>query len=165
MTPEIIILTEKMLIGKRIKMCLSDDKTLELWKSFMPRRKEISTKLGSELFSIQIFGDNQNFANFNPQTVFEKWAAVEVSDFESIPDEMETLIIPGGLYAVFLYRGSSVAAGKTFQYIFESWLPNSTYSLDKRPHFEIMGEKYKNNDPDSEEEIWIPIKLKVKAEE
>jgi AraC family transcriptional regulator len=30
--------------------------------------------------------------------------------------------------------------------------------LDQRPHVEVMGEKYKNNDPDSEEEIWIPIK-------
>lgn len=165
MTPEIKDLAEKMLIGKQIKMCLSDDKTLELWRSFMPRRKEISNKLGSELFSIQIFDNNLDFANFNTQTVFEKWAAVEVSNFDAIPDEMETLIIPGGLYAVFLYHGSSAAAAKTFQYIFESWLPNSTFSLDKRPQFEIMGEKYKNDDPDSEEEIWIPIKLKVKAEE
>jgi AraC family transcriptional regulator len=34
------------------------------------------------------------------------------------------------------------------------------YELDDRPHFEILGDKYKNNDPNSEEEIWIPIKLK-----
>ena len=36
----------------------------------------------------------------------------------------------------------------------------SKYSIDNRPHFEIIGEKYKNNDPNSEEEIWIPIKPK-----
>ena len=35
------------------------------------------------------------------------------------------------------------------------------YTLDDRPHFEILGEKYKNQDPDSEEELWIPIKPKV----
>jgi AraC family transcriptional regulator len=34
------------------------------------------------------------------------------------------------------------------------------YFLDDRPHFEILGDKYKNGDPDSEEEIWIPIKQK-----
>jgi AraC family transcriptional regulator len=39
-------------------------------------------------------------------------------------------------------------------------LPNSNYHLDDRPHFEILGEKYKNADPGSEEEIWIPIKAK-----
>jgi AraC family transcriptional regulator len=39
-------------------------------------------------------------------------------------------------------------------------LPNSAYALDDRAHFEVLGEKYKNNDPSSEEEIWIPIKVK-----
>jgi AraC family transcriptional regulator len=32
--------------------------------------------------------------------------------------------------------------------------------LDNRPHFEILGEKYKQGSPDSEEEIWIPVKEK-----
>ncbi|MDP5096829.1 MAG: GyrI-like domain-containing protein [Flavobacterium sp.] len=40
-------------------------------------------------------------------------------------------------------------------------MPNSEYQLDNRPHFEILGAKYKNNAPDSEEEIWIPIKRKA----
>ncbi|MFM9945765.1 MAG: GyrI-like domain-containing protein, partial [Bacteroidia bacterium] len=44
--------------------------------------------------------------------------------------------------------------------IYGTWIPNSEYNLDNRPHFEILGEKYKNNHPDSEEEIWIPIKPK-----
>jgi AraC family transcriptional regulator len=39
-------------------------------------------------------------------------------------------------------------------------LPNSAYELDDREHFELLGEKYKNNDPNSEEEIWIPIRPK-----
>ena len=73
---------------------------------------------------------------------------------------METYILPGGLYAVFLHKGAATTGPKTFQYIFGTWLPESDYSLDIRPHFEILGEKYKNDDPDSEEEIWIPIKPK-----
>lgn len=32
------------------------------------------------------------------------------------------------------------------------------YEIDFRPHFEILGEKYKNNDPGSEEEVWIPVR-------
>jgi AraC family transcriptional regulator len=35
-------------------------------------------------------------------------------------------------------------------------LPGSEYFLDNRPHFEVLGDKYKNNDPTSEEEIWKP---------
>jgi AraC family transcriptional regulator len=65
--------------------------------------------------------------------------------------------LPSGLYAVFDYKGSSNDQS-IFLYIFGSWLPNSGYNLDDRPHFEVLGNKYKNNDPTSEEEIWIPIK-------
>jgi predicted transcriptional regulator YdeE len=91
---------------------------------------------------------------------FEKWAAAEVSDFDSIPENMEPYVLQGGLYAVFMHKGAASTGFKTFQFIFGTWLPQSEYELDNREHFEILGEKYKNEDPDSEEEIWIPIKHK-----
>lgn len=61
------------------------------------------------------------------------------------------------MYAVFDYKGSS-DDGSVFKYIFNTWLPQSGYQLDNRPHFEVLGDKYRNSDPNSEEEIWIPIK-------
>ncbi len=100
------------------------------------------------------------FDNFNPDKEFEKWAAVEVEDFNGVPDEMETLKTPGGLYAVFLHKGPARKGVETYQYIFRTWLPNSTYLLDNRPHFAVMGIKYKKDSPDSEEELWIPVKPK-----
>jgi AraC family transcriptional regulator len=126
----------------------------------MPRRKEIRNKLNAELISVEIYDQNLDFKDFNPNTVFEKWAAVEVLAFEEIPENMETLTLTGGLYAVFLYKGAANECASTFRYIFGTWLPASGYSLDNRPHFEVMGEKYKGNDPASEEEIWIPIEPK-----
>lgn len=140
-------------------MSFSDNKTGELWRSFMPRRKEIQNNIGIELYSMQIYAP-LFFNNFNPNTAFEKWAAIEVTNFDTVPNEMEAFVLPGGLYAVFLYKGIASEAAKTFQYILGTWLPTSGYALDTRPHFEILGEKYKNNDPDSEEEIWIPIRPK-----
>jgi AraC family transcriptional regulator len=159
MTPRIETLTEKKLIGKRLKMSLSDNKTLELWQSFMPRRKEIENNIGSELYSMQIY-DPLYFDRFNPNASFEKWATIEVTDFDNVPKEMEAITLTAGLYAVFLYKGDASKGAQIFQYIFETWLPNSEYDLDHRPHFEILGEKYKRNDENSEEEIWIPIKGK-----
>ena len=160
MDPVIKILPEKKLIGKRIKMRLADNKTHELWKSFMPRRKEIRNNLSTELFSMQVYDQSLDFKNFNQDTSFEKWAAIEVSDFDTIPDEMESFTLLGGLYAVFIHKGAASTGAKIFQYIFGTWLPSSEYSLDNRPHFEILGEKYKNDDPNSEEEVWIPMKPK-----
>lgn len=157
--PRIETLTSMKLVGKRQIMSLSDNKTFQLWNSFMGKRKKIKT-VYKVLYSIQVYPDSFDFSFSNPHAEFEKWAAVEVIDFNTVPDEMETFILPGGLYAVFDYKGLSTDPS-IFQYIYGSWLPNSKeYFLDNRPHFEILGEKYKNNDPDSEEEIWIPIKSK-----
>lgn len=158
MIPRIEILAEMKMIGKRMEMSLSDNKTGELWRSFMPRRREIQNYIGTEIYSLQIF-DSTYFDNFNPNTKFEKWALIAVPNFDIVPNEMEIFHLQGGLYAVFSYKGSS-ADNSIFQYIFTTWIPNSIYSLDNRPHFEVLREKYKNNDPNSEEEIWIPIKLK-----
>ncbi len=158
MEARIAISNEKKLIGNRIKMSLVDYKVMALWKNFMPRRKEITKTLTSDLISISVY-EPAYFTNFNAVNEFEKWAAVEVSDFEDIPNGMETFILPAGLYAVFEYKGLSTDHS-IYQYILGTWLPHSCYDLDDRPHFEVLGEKYKNNDPASEEEIWTPIKPK-----
>jgi AraC family transcriptional regulator len=160
METRIETLDEKKLVGKWIRMTLSNNKTLELWQSFMPRRKEIKNIRTTDLFSMQVYDKYMNFKNFNQDTEFDKWAAVEVEDFDKIPEGMESFTLTGGLYAVFIHKGAASTGPKTFRYIFETRLPNSKYSIDNRPHFEILGEKYKNEDPDSEEEVWIPIKPK-----
>ena len=161
MQPTIIHLKEKKLIGCSCKMNFTDNKTVELWQSFMPRLKQIKNKISADLFSLQLYNEDYNFKQFNPTANFTKWAATEVSSFNDVPANMETLIIPQGLYAVFLHKGSN-ADNSTFQYIFQTWLPTSQeYFLDARPHFEVLGDKYKNGDPSSEEEIWIPVKSKI----
>jgi AraC family transcriptional regulator len=153
------IIAPKKLVGKRMKMSFSNNRTADLWKSFMPRRNEIQNKIGADLYSLQNYSPDF-FKDFSPDTPFEKWACTEVNSTENIPNEMETFILPGGLYTVFLYKGLASEGAKAFQYILRTWLPNSEYNLDARPHFEILGEKYKNEDPGSEEEIWIPVKCK-----
>ncbi len=160
MEPEFEILHGKKLVGKCLNMTYADNRTFELWKSFMPHRKEIKNKISGDLFSVQIYDKGFNFNNFDLNAAFEKWAAAEVKDFENIPDGMKTFILPPGLYAVFIHKGPAVKGPETFRYIFNEWIPASDYMIDTRPHFEILGEKYKNEDPDSEEEIWIPVKHK-----
>ncbi|MCF0048983.1 GyrI-like domain-containing protein [Dyadobacter sp. LJ53] len=101
-----------------------------------------------------------HFTHFKPTNEFERWATVEVSDFDHVPKQMEKFVLQSGLYAVFNFKGMSTDTS-IFQYIFGTWLPSSEYELDNRPHFEVLGDKYKNNHPASEEEIWIPIKPKT----
>jgi AraC family transcriptional regulator len=158
--PRIVTIPGKIVIGIRFRMSIGHDRTKELWQSFMVRRKEIKNNINSDLLCLQVYGESLDFKDFNPDTEFEKWAAVEVTDFNKIPEGMESLRMKGGLYAVFLYKGKASDFAGTFRYIFYSWLPKSEYELDTREHFDLLGDKYKNNDPDSEEEIWIPIRVK-----
>lgn len=157
MKPRIEISGEKRLVGMKLVMSLANYNIGELWRSFLPRRGEIRNNLTDELISMVIYPPRY-FADFKPANEFERWSAVEVSDLVNIPENMETFILESGLYAVFDYKGSD--ANSIFRHIFDVWLPDSDYQLDDRPHFEVLGEKYKNGDPNSEEEIWIPIKPK-----
>ena len=159
MIPRTETINEKKLVGKRMTMSYADYRIGELWGSFMPRRKEITNTLTNDLISLVVYAPN-HFIDFKPTNQFERWATVEVEDFNKLPDEMETYNLSNGLYAVFNYKGMSSGASAFFQYIYTEWVPNSEYILDDRAHFEVLGEKYKNNDPSSEEEIWIPIKAK-----
>ncbi len=159
MIPRIETINEKKLVGKRMTMCYDDYRIGELWGSFMPRRKEITNNLSNDLISLVVYAPN-HFIDFKPTNQFERWATVEVENFNIVPVELETYNLSSGLYAVFNYKGMSSEASAFFQYIYSEWVPNSDYILDDRAHFEVLGEKYKNNDPSSEEEIWIPIKAK-----
>ncbi len=154
--PRIEMIPTKKLVGKRTTMCLAENKTIDLWRSFQPRRNEILHRVSDELISLQNYSSRVVSEFFRPDFTFEKWAAAEVSSFNDLPEGYEKLEIPAGNYAVFIHHGDASKAEQTFRYIFEKWLPESGFELDDRPHFEILGAKYKNNDPESEEEVWIP---------
>ena len=78
-------LNEKKLIGKKQRMSFSANTTADLWKDFMPRRREIVDRAGQELYSVQLYPVGF-FERFDPTATFEKWAAMEVSSPEHLPD-------------------------------------------------------------------------------
>ncbi|MEM1258055.1 MAG: GyrI-like domain-containing protein [Bacteroidota bacterium] len=158
MQPRIEVLPPKKLIGISLTMSLAHNLTGQLWRQFGPRIRDVQNRIWEDKISLQIYPPNY-YANFSPATEFKKWALVEVHSFEHIPDGLQPFELEGGLYAVFDHKGSSNDSS-IFQYIFSEWLPNSKYVVDDRPHFEVLGANYKNNDPNSEEEIWIPVREK-----
>lgn len=159
MQPRLEVVKEKKLVGKRMKMSLVENKTFELWRSFMPERVKIQNSFSGDLISMRVYNEPMQLQN--PGQQFDKWAAAEVADFSNVPEGMECFTLPAGLYAIFEYKGLNTD-NSIFIFIFTEWLPNSDYVLDDRPQFELLGAKYKNNDPDSEEEIYIPVRPKQK---
>ncbi|WP_227009012.1 GyrI-like domain-containing protein [Christiangramia fulva] len=159
--PKIQHITAKKLVGIKIATSLADDKTSLLWKRFMNLKDAIQNEVNTDLFSVQVYGENFISGDFDTNSVFEKWAAIEVNNFDFIPKGLQKLIIPEGDYAVFTHKGTAQQFAETSKFIFEDWLPNSDYQLEARPHFEVLGKDYKGpEDPKSEEKIWIPVKKK-----
>jgi len=78
----------------------------------MPRRKEVLHPLTTDLLCLQVFDASLEFKDYNQDTMFDKWAALEVANFDAVPADMETYTLSGGLYAVFLHKGAA-ATGVT----------------------------------------------------
>ncbi len=157
--PKIVEIERKLCMGKCIKMSLLDNKVGQLWQSFMPQVHSISNRKDAAMLSVQVHPSDY-FQTFDPSKSFEKWAVVELTTAPSTtPEDMRILEIPAGLYAVFHYKGLSNDSS-IFRYIFNEYLPSSLYELDQRPHFEVLGNKYRNMDENSEEDIYIPIRIK-----
>ena len=154
--PVIQSLPDKILVGMSLDMSVAEDKTGLLWGSFMPHRKTIKNASSEDLYSLQLYPAGY-FDRFDPTAVFTKWAAAEVQTAMHVPNGMEVLKLPGGKYAVFQYKGMP-GNPAIFQYIYGEWIDGSGFELDERPHFELLGHNYRPGSPDSEEELWIPIR-------
>jgi len=155
MQPRITVLAPKGLIGQRMKMSLANPRVGELWRSFRIGQGAIANALNRDWISLAVYPPGY-FLDFDPSREFERWAAVEVNPMAGVPPGMEPFDLPGGLYAVFQHKGPHTDTS-IFQFIFGTWIPQSPYALGDRPHFEVLGEEYSPMDPDSQEEIWIPI--------
>lgn len=141
----------------RDEMSLVEDSTFDLWHGFMTNKKQISHQVGNDLYNLHVYSEHVTFFNFTENTVFTKWACVEVSNMDTVPEGMDVLMFEGGMYLVEEHNGPSFEVQKTYDRIFKEIIPFSNFSVDQRPHFEVLGEHYLGRDPNSKEDIWIPI--------
>ena len=160
MEHRIEVIEDRYVVGVKTKTSVLtiNEKTRELAKSFMPRRHEITSRIGKHVFSIQDYG--KDYSPTNPNSEFDKWVAIEVKELIDLPIGMESFVIKSGIYVVFSFKGSVSEFPKQRAFIFQEWLPNSDYQLDEKAHFEILSEDYSKDLQNIEEDIWIPVKKK-----
>ena len=147
---------ERRLVGIKIRTSIAENRNRELWQTFKPLARTVRGRASTDFYSVEVFDEAATFENFTPETQFEKWAAVDVSNFDNVPSEMETLTLSGE-YAIFLHTGLPSDFPATSRYIFGEWIPASEYAVDQRPHFEIMTADYLPDDPEATEEIYVPV--------
>jgi len=158
MQAEIFKIDTKIIVGIPIEMSLIENKTGDVFRSFMPRRNEVVNRSNMDVLDLKLYGSSY-FQKFNPTNTFIKWAGVEVDQLAEIPGGMDTYTIEEGVYAMFMNHGLEENSNM-FQYIFTEWLPSSEYVLDDRPHFDVLGEDYQKREEDAMSEIWVPVKFR-----
>lgn len=151
------------ILGKSMEMSLALDKTQVLWQSFGPLVKTIKHRKDRNFISLQKFNSVFDPTHFDPNSLFTKWAGVALEGNKEGTNQaqnsgLKVYQIRGGKYAVFTHVGPASEFSKSMGFIYGEWFPKSPFQLDDREHFEVLPEGYRPDDPNAQEEIWIPIK-------
>ena len=154
-TPELVNLNERILVG--ISFFVPDNVKLtgldKEWGQFMNAIQNISNKIYPErLYQVQFWSDSQDLGGLY------FYIGVEVSELRDVDPQFVIKIIPRGRYLKFIHKGMSNKVGYTYRYIYNQYIPQTDYKLNKSFNFEFYGEKcmgpYNEN---SESEIYIPV--------
>jgi len=89
---------------------------------------------------------------------FEYVASLKVDKEEDIPEGLVVRHIPAAKYAVFTHVGSLDKLKDTYNYIYQTWLPQSGMQLDGYHDFEYYNQDFKDFAPDSRFYIYVPVK-------
>lgn len=90
--------------------------------------------------------------------VFEYVCGFKVSKVDDLPEGMVARMVPASRYAIFAHRGLLDTLSKTYEYIYQTWLPQSGYELTGGPDFEFYNEEFDITSPNSVFYIYVPIK-------
>ncbi|MBW7882052.1 MAG: AraC family transcriptional regulator [Caldilineaceae bacterium] len=120
-----------------------------LWERFAARMGELHDAVHPEV----CYGAGDNMDEQTGE--FDYLAACEVKQTAELPEGMVGWEIPAATYAVF--TTTLPAIGKTFEEIYNQWLPSSGYRRASGPEFEYYDARFDPNDPNSIFELYIPV--------
>ncbi|HEU4558901.1 MAG TPA: GyrI-like domain-containing protein, partial [Longimicrobium sp.] len=126
------------------------------WEEFL-RMGMPPGQVGTATYGVICSGDPQT------QTV-EYMAGVEVAAFENVTPEYGRVRVFPQTYAVFTHRGHVSTIGKTWDAIWNDWLPGSGHQTASAPDFELYDERFDPATGSGEIEIWVPIQADGSAE-
>jgi AraC family transcriptional regulator len=156
--PEILTLNKMLLVG--LKTCFYSvdseknniaEKLPPLWEAFLSRMGEIENTIPGMCYGVV----QQTEANTD---LLEYYAAIAVSDINTLPQNMVSIEIPSCTYAKFTHKGEVKNIDNTVNYAYSSWLLKSgmrhTYGAD----LEFYGADFNPVSENSVMHYAIPIK-------
>jgi AraC family transcriptional regulator len=157
LTPEIALREKTQLVG--MKTCFYGvdseknnlaEKLPSLWDNFLERSSEIA-----DIIPDIGYGVIQQSSHKNEQ--LDYYAALEVNQVMTIPDNMTSIEIPSATYATFSHRGKVENINNTVNYIYSNWLLQSGMRHTYGPDLEIYGPDYHPTSEQSLIHYAIPV--------
>ncbi len=150
LSPEIYIQKKMLLVGVQTQFYSVDseknniaEKLPSLWHEFSPRMGEIKNRVTNTAYGvIQQTQDKTD--------LLEYYAVCEVSKIDVLPTGMVCIEIPVSRYAKFTHKGDTKNIDNTVNYIYSSWLMQSSERHSYGADMEIYGREY---DPESEDSV------------
>jgi AraC family transcriptional regulator len=125
----------------------------KMWDQFNARYDEVKAIEPSRCYGL-CFSDIPDAA----EGQFEYLAACEVADDQDIPQGMVYREVPEHKYAVFTHHGKLDKLGETYEYIYNTWLPQSGYQVHPSKYdMEVYDERYIHQSDDSEFDIYVAL--------
>ena len=90
--------------------------------------------------------------------IMEYVCSMKVDDVSDVPQGMVARKLSPQKYAVFTHKGELDKVGQTYDYIYQTWLPQSGCELIDAPDFELYDDRFAPDKDESEFDIYISIK-------
>ncbi|ARU62992.1 hypothetical protein CBW65_19900 [Tumebacillus avium] len=159
MEPVVARLSEFQVVGITITANLKEIEGQQLVKKaheqMLSRKGEIEGRIGEEVYLIQIYPDKSDFnAMFD---AFKLVIGYKVSTAANTPTGMVAHQVPGNEYAQFLHKGLESELGRTYDFIYSQWLPQSGRQFGGYD-FEVWDDRYQPESSENEIEVYVAMK-------
>lgn len=154
---KIVEKNEIKLVGLQERIIMPNNTIPQLWERFMEKSSEIKDGVKTAWYGV---ADNMASETYE----FDETVALEVPNFDNVPEGMTTKVIAPQKYLVFTYKGKIMCDDgepklqKTYDYIYGKLLPSTEFLVDKSFNFELYDERFQPGSDDSEFDIYVPIK-------
>jgi predicted transcriptional regulator YdeE/DNA-binding transcriptional MerR regulator len=151
MEPKFVTKPAFMLVGMKYSGKNQHQEISEMWGKFSPHIGALAEKPIQATYGW--------CGEMNDDGSFEYIAAVETTKADNLPDWAVVRMVPENTYAVFPHRGSLETLKDTYNYIYQTWRPQSDYTT-LGYDMEVYTDEFKDFSPDSVFYIYIPVKKK-----
>jgi len=129
----------------------------KLWKDFLGRLDEIKNRDGHDMYGY-IYGFEEEKRSHPDELHY--CCGVPVNAYDTIPEKMKVIEIPGSQYAVFRLVGKIENIKDHINKIYQEWLPQSEYKHSGLADVEFYDKRFNPESDDSIYEYWISTSKK-----